>query len=78
MPIFICACRAKAASYAHKIWDHAAGVALVQAAGGIATDLDGSSLDFSQGESLPNPGMIISNGAHHGRVVEAVQRVMAE
>ena len=63
--------------YAHKIWDHAAGVALVQAAGGMATDLDGSPLDFSQGETLPNPGMIISNGAHHGRVVEAVGRVMA-
>jgi 3'(2'), 5'-bisphosphate nucleotidase len=64
--------------YAHKIWDHAAGVALVQAAGGAATDLDGGSLDFSQGETLPNPGMIISNGAHHRRVVEAVEQVMAE
>lgn len=65
-------------NYAHKIWDHAAGVALVQAAGGAVTDLDGSPLDFSQGETLPNPGMIISNGAHHQRVVEAVGRVMAE
>ena len=64
--------------YAHKIWDHAAGVALVQAAGGTVTDLDGSPLDFSQGETLPNPGMIISNGAHHQRVVEAVGQVMAE
>ena len=64
--------------YAHKIWDHAAGVALVQAAGGTVTDLDGGPLDFSQGETLPNPGMIISNGAHHQRVVEAVGQVMAE
>lgn len=64
--------------YAHKIWDHVAGVALVQAAGGMATDLDGGPLDFSQGETLPNPGMIISNGAHHGRVVAAVGQVMAE
>ncbi len=64
--------------YAHKIWDHVAGVALVQSAGGTVTDLDGTPLDFSQGETLPNPGMIISNGAHHGRVVEAVQRAMAE
>lgn len=64
--------------YAHKIWDHAAGVALVQAAGGAVTDLDGTPLDFSRGETLPNPGMIISNGAHHERVVEAVGRVMAE
>lgn len=64
--------------YAHKIWDHAAGVALVQAAGGTVTDLDGGPLDFSQGESLPNSGMIISNGAHHQRVVEAARQVMAE
>ena len=64
--------------YAHKIWDHAAGVALAQAAGGKVTDLDGAPLDFSQGESLPNTGMIISNGALHDRVVEAVGRVMAQ
>jgi len=64
--------------YAHKIWDHVAGVALVQAAGGTVTDLDGSPLDFSQGETLPNPGMIVSNGAHHERVVASVQRVMKE
>ena len=65
-------------SYAHKIWDHAAGVALVQQAGGLATDLDGGPLDFSRGDTLPNPGMVISNGQHHARVVEAVQRVMLE
>ena len=64
--------------YAHKIWDHAAGVALVLAAGGTVTDLDGGPLDFSQGETLPNAGMIISNGALHDRVVDAVRRVMAE
>lgn len=65
-------------AYQHKIWDHVAGVALVQGAGGKATDLDGGPLDFSRGETLPNPGMIISNGQHHERVVEAVMRVMAE
>ena len=64
-------------AYRHKIWDHVAGVALVQGAGGMATDLDGSPLDFSRGESLPNPGMIVSNGQHHERVVEAVGQVMA-
>lgn len=64
--------------YEHKIWDHAAGVALVRNAGGTVTDLDGGPLDFSQGETLPNAGLIASNGAHHGRVVAAVQRVLAE
>lgn len=63
--------------YAHKIWDHVAGVALVTQAGGTVTDLDGGPLDFSQGETLPNPGMIISNGQHHERVVAAVQQIMA-
>ena len=65
-------------AYAHKIWDHAAGVALVQNAAGTVTDLDGGPLDFSQGETLPNPGMIISNGAYHERVVEAVGQEMGE
>ena len=65
-------------TYAHKIWDHAAGVALVCNAGGTVTDLDGGPLDFSRGETLPNAGLIASNGAHHERVVDAVQRVMAE
>ena len=65
-------------TYEHKIWDHAAGVALVRNAGGTVTDLDGGPLDFSQGETLPNAGLIASNGAHHERVVDAVQRVMAE
>ena len=62
--------------YAHKVWDHAAGVALVQAAGGLATGLDGEELDFSRGETLPNAGMIISNGQHHGRTVAAVRQVL--
>lgn len=62
--------------YAHKVWDHAAGVALVQAAGGMVTGLDGEALDFSRGETLPNAGMIISNGQHHARVVEAVGRAL--
>ena len=65
-------------AYAHKIWDHAAGVALVQNAGGTVTDIDGGPLDFSQGETLPNAGLIASNGSHHAHVVDAVQRVMTE
>ncbi|MCY4146766.1 MAG: hypothetical protein OXE95_07475 [Chloroflexi bacterium] len=64
--------------YAHKVWDHAAGVALVQAAGGMATGLDGEALDFSRGETLPNAGMIISNGQHHARVVAAAGRALRE
>ncbi len=64
--------------YQHKIWDHAAGVALVQQAGGMVTGLDGGRLDFSRGDTLANEGLIASNGRHHERVVEAVQQVMGE
>ena len=76
--MLICTCDLPRAGseYAHKIWDHVAGAALVRQAGGMVTDLDGGPLDFSQGETLPNPGMIISNGQCHERVVEAVGRVM--
>ena len=64
--------------YAHKIWDHAAGVALVCQAGGRVTDLDGGRLDFSQGDALPNAGMVVSNGQHHDSIIAAIQQVMAE
>ena len=65
-------------SYAHKIWDHAAGTELVIQAGGRVTDLDGSPLDFSQGDALPNIGMIVSSGQHHDRIIAAVQKAMDE
>ena len=58
----------------HRAWDHAAGAALVQAAGGVVTDVDGSPLDFSTGAILTNnTGMVVTNGAIHDRVLEVVQ-----
>lgn len=61
------------------VWDHAPGVALVQAAGGKVTGLDGRPLDFSQGEDIANcQGIIITNGIVHDRVLAAVQAVYAE
>jgi HAL2 family 3'(2'),5'-bisphosphate nucleotidase len=62
----------------HMSWDHAAGVALVLAAGGVATDVDGSPLDFSQGRILPNRGMLVSNGKVHERLIAAVAALLAE
>ena len=62
----------------HFTWDHAPGVALVLAAGGKATDIDGQPLDFSRGRILPNRGMIISNGKIHERLVTAVNELLAE
>ncbi len=63
----------------HMVWDHAAGVALVQAAGGLATDIDGSPLDFSQGRTLArNQGVIATNGRIHEHLLAAVGRVLAD
>lgn len=64
--------------YSHSIWDHAAGTAIVQAAGGMVTDVDGSPLDYSQGRKLKNYGVIVSNGLIHGLAVSAVQQLLAE
>lgn len=58
-------------------WDHAPGVALLQAAGGVVTDLDGTLLDFSTGAQLSrNRGIVATNGAAHDRVLEAVASAM--
>jgi len=62
----------------HMTWDHAPGVALVLAAGGQATDVDGSPLDFSQGRILPNRGMVISNGKVHEKLLAAVKELLEE
>jgi 3'(2'), 5'-bisphosphate nucleotidase len=59
------------------IWDHAAGTALVVAAGGRVSDLRGEPLDFSQGRVIPNDGVVVTNGHIHHRVVEAIRAVLA-
>ncbi len=60
------------------IWDHCAGTAIVEAAGGKVTDVDGSPLDYSTGKTLNNQGIIVSNGAVHERVIAAVQKILTE
>ena len=59
----------------HKVWDHVAGTALVRAAGGRVTGLDGRSVDFSRGTDLHTLGLIVSNGHIHPRLVQAMARV---
>ncbi|KAJ4748430.1 hypothetical protein LUZ62_082835 [Rhynchospora pubera] len=63
------------AGYKEKIWDHAAGVIIIQEAGGVVTDARGSPLDFSKGVYLEglDRGIIACSGALlHGRIIEAV------
>ncbi len=65
-------------NYHSCIWDHAAGVAVVKEAGGEVTDALGKPLDFSAGRRLTNnSGVIVTNGAIHAAVLEAVRQVFA-
>lgn len=61
--------------YREKIWDHAAGMIVVEEAGGTVTDVRGLPLDFSKGRQLEeNRGVIATSGPFHERVVEVVGR----
>ncbi|BBH00837.1 HAL2-like protein, partial [Prunus dulcis] len=63
------------AGYKEKIWDHAAGVVIIQEAGGVVTDAGGRPLDFSKGIYLEglDRGVIASAGANlHDKIIRAV------
>ncbi|MQM22319.1 hypothetical protein Taro_055369 [Colocasia esculenta] len=63
------------AGYKEKIWDHAAGVLIIQEAGGVVTDAGGRPLDFSKGMFLEglDRGIIACSGASlHAKIIGAV------
>lgn len=63
------------ADYEEKIWDHAAGKLVVEAAGGTVTDVAGRPLDFSCGRTLArNRGVVATCGGIHEAVLGAVAR----
>ncbi len=63
--------------YVEKIWDHAAGQAVAEAAGATVTDCFGKPLDFSLGRRLEdNKGVIVTHGPYHSEVVAAVRAVL--
>lgn len=69
------------ADYREKIWDHAAGMIVVQEAGGTVTDIKGHPLDFTHGKTLAaNQGIIatggVSGGTVHEQVVAVVQQAL--
>ena len=59
--------------YRECIWDHAAGMIVVQEAGGTVTDADGVPLDFLGGKRMPeNRGIVATNGKLHQHVLEVI------
>ncbi len=56
------------------IWDHGAGVLVLEEAGGRVTDQTGKPLDFSQGTKLlNNKGIVASNGTLHEAAIAAIR-----
>ncbi len=65
--------------YQEKVWDHAAGLVIIEEAGGRVTDVDGRRLDFSLGRTLAgNRGVIATSDAPglHDRVIKAVAEAL--
>jgi len=59
--------------YTERIWDHAAGALVVEAAGGTVTDMHGAPLDFTHGRLLEeNTGVVATNGPFHDEVIDAL------
>jgi 3'(2'), 5'-bisphosphate nucleotidase len=64
-------------AYVESLWDHAAGAIMVRESGGVVTDLEGRSLDFSTGRRLErNRGVVATNGKIHSQVLQAVEQVL--
>ncbi|KAF2116142.1 hypothetical protein BDV96DRAFT_573412 [Lophiotrema nucula] len=64
-------------TYQEKIWDHAAGVVIVQEAGGEVTDAWGKPLDFGIGRTLKdNKGVVAAPKGVFPRVIEVVKEVL--
>ena len=62
--------------YVEKIWDHAPGQAIIEAAGGKVSDLDGKPLDYTCGRGFENNrGVIATNGLLHSDVLRAIEKL---
>jgi 3'-phosphoadenosine 5'-phosphosulfate (PAPS) 3'-phosphatase len=63
--------------YVEKVWDHAAGMIVIEEAGGKVTDIYCKILDFSLGRTLgDNVGVVVTNGLLHDPVLESIQKVL--
>lgn len=66
-------------SYREKIWDHCAGVIILQEAGAVISDAAGNPLDFSQGRFFPwlNGGIVAATPSMHAAIMEALRTIRA-
>lgn len=69
------------ATYREAVWDHAAGVLIVEEAGGKVTDIDGESLSWNDNRTwdenhrfLKGRGVVVTNGPIHAHVLEAISQ----
>jgi 3'(2'), 5'-bisphosphate nucleotidase len=66
--------QSRSEDYREKVWDHAAGMLIVEEAGGRVTDLSGKALEFTHGSTLAaNQGILATNGILHDELLEAIQ-----
>ncbi|EFN54129.1 hypothetical protein CHLNCDRAFT_31694 [Chlorella variabilis] len=65
------------ASYREKIWDHCAGVAIIEEAGAVISDALGNPLDFSQGRFFPdlNGGIVAATPSMHRAIMAAIRKI---
>ena len=62
--------------YRECIWDHGAGLIVVEEAGGTVTDANGAPLNFLTGRRMvDNRGIVATNGQMHQRVLDAIPNV---
>jgi 3'(2'), 5'-bisphosphate nucleotidase len=65
----------KSPDYREKIWDHAAGVLVVEEAGGRVTDMHGRPLNLAADYKMnDNQGVVVSNGPIHDAVIAALRQ----
>ncbi|MEN8223618.1 MAG: 3'(2'),5'-bisphosphate nucleotidase [Acidobacteriota bacterium] len=64
----------KSPDYKEKIWDHAAGSLIVEEAGGIVSDINGKSLDFSLGSTLSgNTGILATTSGLQREILDIIK-----
>jgi 3'(2'), 5'-bisphosphate nucleotidase len=60
-------------NFREKLWDHAAGYAIVTEAGGRVTDIHGQPIDWTAGtRMMNNRGVLMTNGYLHDAVLAAI------